>query len=447
MMTTENRMTLAQARAIIATEGMGALAARLGALAASNPLHAVIAQDYSAPETGSGPLAGIPIGVKDNIDAVPFATTGGSPAMAGYFPAEDAGIVARIRAAGAWVPAKLNLHEFAFGITSDNGAYGAVLNPYDDNRTAGGSSGGSGAAVAAGIVPAAIGTDTGASVRIPASFCGVVGLRPSTGRYSTQGVLPISWSRDTPGFLANCVADVAELDAVAAPTGLPEPVLPDRPLRLGLAQDARPGLCDKVEERFDAVLADLAQKGIVEVIDLPALGYREAQEAYDVPTASVESYEFWSRFCPDVLGLSYATFTSRIGSPDVQAIFAATPDLAAENALAHETYLRIIRPQMQARHGALFAAHGIDALIAPTCPVQPAKRADYLTITVGGETRPILPVLAQNVSYATYIGCPSLSLPAGLDRDGLPVGLLLDGLVGADRALLEMAARIEAALA
>ncbi|WP_172328437.1 amidase family protein [Mangrovicoccus sp. HB161399] len=441
------RLTLDAARAEIARDGLPALAARLGALAAENPLNAVIAQDYAPPEGLSGPLAGLPIAVKDNTDVLPFATTGGSPALRGNMPLADAPAVAALKAAGAWVPAKLNLHELAFGITSDNAEFGRVMNPYDPERTAGGSSGGSGAAVAAGIVPAALGTDTGASVRIPAAFCGVAGFRPSTGRYSGEGVLAISWMRDTIGVLANSLADIAEIDAVIAPDDAAATALPDRKLRLGLPEDALPGYSAPLEARFRAALDHLVATGTAEIVPLPPMGYRAVAEEADFPTAMAEAHAFWTEFCAERLGCSFADFAAKLGSPDVLAIFDAMPAAAAAQAASYRAIVRHGRAKLQAATGALFPRHGIDLVVAPTSPVQPPRIAEYAAIPAGGETRPTLPVVTQNTQIATITGQPSLSLPAGLDADGLPVGMMLEGPIGTDRLLLGLALRIEAALA
>ncbi len=438
-------ITLSEFRAEMARDGLPAAARRLGALAEENPFGAVIAADFAPPADAVGPLAGIPIAVKDNIDTLPYPTTGGAPGLKDNLPAADAWITARLRAAGAWFPAKLNLHELAFGITSDNGAFGPVTNPFDPDRTAGGSSGGSGAALAAGIAPVTIGTDTGASIRIPASFCGAVGMRPSTGRYPADGILQISWMRDTPGFLANCVADIAELDAVLVPDEAVLPALPDRPLRLGLAADVLPGFDASVEAAFRAALGRLAEEGIAEIVPLPAIGFRAAQETHDMPTATVEAHDYWQDFAA-ARGLRFDDLPDLLGSPDVRAIFEGMPALAAGVAGEYRAFLTSGRSRLQARIGAVHAIHALDALVMPTCPVPPPRRADYTEIEAGGERRPTLPVVAQNVSLATLIGTPSITLPCGTDGRGLPAGLLLDGQIGADRRLLAIAGRIEAIL-
>ncbi|MBT9385439.1 hypothetical protein KM176_16315 [Pseudooceanicola sp. CBS1P-1] len=441
-------LSLAQTRAEIASDGLpalAALAARLEARAKADPLHAVIAADFTPPRACEGPLAGLPIGVKDNIDVAGFATTGGAPALAGNRPAQDASVVARLRAAGAWVPAKLNMHELAFGVTSDNGGYGSVRNPFDLGRTAGGSSGGSGAAVGSGLVPAALGSDTGASVRIPASFCGVAGLRPSSGRYPGDGVLNLSPTRDTIGVLAACVADIAEIDAVIVPEDATLPALPDRPLRLGLPADALPGYCPTLEATFRSALDRLVAAGLAEIIPLPAFDFDRWEDEVGMPLVFNETLAYWSTFL-EARGIAWADFAASLSSPDVRAIFAAVPKLAAETAGTYAEILSGTRATLQARFGAIFPNHGVDLVVMPTSPVQPPAEAEFSVLQIDGEARATMPVVTRQTALATLTGQPSLTLPAGLDADGLPVGMMLEAPIGADRMLLAMALRIEAAL-
>ena len=161
-----------------------------------------------------GPLHGVPLALKDNLDTADMPTTGGTPGLRGSRPARNAPVVQRLLDAGAIVFGKANLHELAYGITNNNAGFGAARNPYDRTRIPGGSSGGVGAAVGARIVPGGIGSDTGGSVRVPAALCGIVGFRPTTGRWPQAGIVPISHTRDTAGPMTRSVADCVLLDRV-----------------------------------------------------------------------------------------------------------------------------------------------------------------------------------------------------------------------------------------
>jgi mandelamide amidase len=241
---TFNPITVAEFRARVVHEGAEAVARDLRSRAgAARNDHAFTLIDEMAfakigDRSSGGALAGVPIAVKDNIDVLPFPTTGASPALLDHMPRVDAPVVTRLRTAGAVIIGKTSLHELAFGITSNNAHFGAMPNPFDATRVPGGSSGGSALVLARGVVPLALGSDTGGSARIPAAFCNVVGLRPTTGRYPGEGVLNLSPTRDTIGPMATTIQDVAALDAVIS--GETAHVLDGRPLRLRAA--ARLGL-------------------------------------------------------------------------------------------------------------------------------------------------------------------------------------------------------------
>ena len=222
-------------------------------------------------QVDAGPLAGVPFAVKDNIDTKDLPTTGGTESLRNSMPLRDAPVVEALLDAGARLVGKTNLHELAFGITGDNGSFGAVLNPHDTECSAGGSSSGSAAAVALGIVPFALGTDTGGSVRIPAAHCGVVGMRPTTGRYPSSGVIRLSWTRDTVGVIAATVERVAEVDAIlTGQTGYSEPDLSG--LRLGWPTD---GFIDDVDPE---VLVSMAQvRSVLEAAGVTIFGVGTAQ--------------------------------------------------------------------------------------------------------------------------------------------------------------------------
>lgn len=234
------------------------------------------------------PLLGIPVALKDNIETTGFPCAAATSALADKQPREDADVVKRLRAAGAVVAGMLNMHELAFGITSNNAVTGAVRNPWNRERIAGGSSGGCGVAVAARLVPLAIGTDTGGSVRVPAALCGVTGFRPTVGRISAAGIVPISATRDTAGPLAQTVRDCAWVDQVLSGTP-PLSVTSLKGIRIGL-----PGapfwteLDPSVQDVAERALSALRRAG-AQLVPLEIPGIAELDTASSFP---VVLYEF-----------------------------------------------------------------------------------------------------------------------------------------------------------
>ncbi len=391
------------------------------------------------------PLLGIPIALKDNIDAAGFACGNGTGALHGRHPPGDAELVRRLRAAGALIPGKLGLHELAFGITSHNAVTGAVRNPWDLSRIPGGSSGGSGAAVAARLVPAAIGTDTGGSVRVPAALCGVAGFRPTVGRVSAEGIAPISATRDTAGPLARSVADLALLDGVLTGDAAPLPAVALRGLRLGQPQtyfweDLDPG----VRARADAAVAALRSAGAEFVpVDLPGLAQLDGEVSFVVAL-----YEF-VRDMTDYLrdrsrGITFEQLVAGIGSADVKAI--AGP-LLGDGAVPEAAYRQALqaRQRLRALYADTFAKAGIAALVFPTTPATAARIGDDESFELNGRACPTFATFIRNTDPGSNAALPGLSLPIGLSG-ALPVGLALDGPAGSDRRLLAIGAAVEAAL-
>jgi Asp-tRNA(Asn)/Glu-tRNA(Gln) amidotransferase A subunit family amidase len=443
--------TIEDFRAEIAAKGSAAFArdlfARAKALAGFNAFINLDEAAFTAAYTGepkSGPLSAIPFAVKDNIDALPFPTTGGCPAMPSYRPKTDAPPVARLKAAGACVIGKTNLHELAFGITSNNAHFGAVANPFDPKRIPGGSSGGSGAAVALGIVPFALGSDTGGSVRVPAAFCGVVGFRPTTGRYPAGGVLTLSPTRDTIGVIAGTVADTALVDAViAGQDDLPK--LPQRPLRIGVLANAKLGFAKAVDDAVATALDRLKAQGI-ELVPIDSAPFDDV-EAMGMPIAVCETLEFWQKFVPENLGTTFKEFAAGVGSPDVRGLFEGLEDMANSMRPPYEAALAGGRAELQRSYAALFSDHGVDAIATATAPVQPPAIGDDAEFVSDGKTYPTFMTVIRNTSLASIAGSPSLSLPAGRDKDGLPVGIQVECPSGDDRRLLAIGRELEAVVA
>jgi len=210
-----------------------------------------------------GALFGLPVPIKDCVNTRDYPTTGGTPGLRHFRPSDDAPVVEALRRAGAIVLGKTNMHELGYGWTSNNEAYGPVRNPYDPTRIPGGSSGGTAAAIAARMAPLGVAEDTNGSIRIPAALCGIVGLRPSTGRYPTQGCIPLSPVFDQVGPHARSIADLALFDSVIANQRTPLQPKPVRGLRLGIVRDYWYRDLDPELERITAAaLARLQESGV-----------------------------------------------------------------------------------------------------------------------------------------------------------------------------------------
>jgi mandelamide amidase len=395
-----------------------------------------------------GPLHGVPILIKDNIDATGYPTSAGTPGLEGVHPRADAPAVTRLREAGALVAGKANLHELAVGGTSHNTHFGDVVNPWRAGLIAGGSSGGSAVAVAARLVPAALGTDTNGSVRGPCALQGIAGLRPSLGRYPHGGMFPSSPTRDAIGTLASEVADLVLLDQVLSGDTYELPDLRLRGLRLG-----QPGgkFCEVMDARTAAVFADalalLRREGAIIVsADIPGLHELAARAAW--PISAYEVVEA----VPDFLAgrrspLTIEDIVAKIASPVVRQRF--NPPAADRTQLEarYREAMQVHRPQLQRLLVDHFAEHRLDALIFPTTPF-PAVAVDDDTadVTIDGRTwKGGFGHAIRNTVYQSAAGIPSLTVPAGLTSDGLPVGLSFDGLHGADARLLAIALAFERA--
>lgn len=412
----------------------------------------VQAQEYDAlAKQGRplGPLHGLPILVKDNVHVAGFPNAAGTPALKDFHPKRHAPVTQKLVDAGAFVIGKANMHELAFGITSNNAYFGAVGCAYDAARFAGGSSGGSGTAVAARMAPVALGTDTGGSVRIPAALNGVIGLRPSSGRYPIAGITPISTTRDTPGPLTRSVADAALIDGVIADGPLQVAPASIKGLRLGVEQ----GLFWKNIDTEVARVCENALKRLVGegaeivTVSMPRLGefIRAAFPIalYETPralTAYLKSH---------VPHVTLEDLVAAIASPDVKEIFDQLMR-AGGTVVSEEDYheaMSVHRPALQALYAATFEKHRLDALVFPATPLpaQPIAASDVF-VSLNGRNVPTFQTFVRSMTPCTIAGVPSVTLPAGLTSAGLPVGLNFDGRRNGDRDLLAVAAAVEAIL-
>lgn len=407
---------------------------------------AALRSDDIAPKD-RGLLHGLPMVVKDNIDVAGLPCTAGSPALANHRPVRDAGCVAQLRAAGALVLGKCNLHEFALGVTSGNATYGAVRNPYAHERIAGGSSGGTAAAVAARISPVGLGTDTGGSIRIPAALCGVVGFRPTTGRWPARGVVPISVpTRDTAAPMARSVADCALIDSVVCGGDPDLPVLRSHGLRLGVPTEFWSHLHSGLAAQLDHVLEALTMAGVELVpmsmqVDLSAVGNLGLTIAMAENLPALRAY-----FSDHHLAFDTAHLASAIASPDVRSVFNHLAAGHGPNADTYAAALTNVKDRLQPLWASAFANHAIDALVMPTTPLPAARIGEDELVQMDGRDWPTFDSYVRHCGPATLLGLPSVSLPAGFtDERGalLPVGLMLDGPSGSDRRLLAVAAALQ----
>ncbi len=397
----------------------------------------------------TGLLHGLPLGVKDAFGTNDLPATAGTPALHNHRPARNADVVERLLEAGAFVFAKLNQHELSFGITSNNAATGAVRNPYDPARIPGGSSGGSGAAVAAGMVPAALGTDTGGSVRVPAALCGVVGFRPSIGRYSQRGIVPISHTRDTAGPLARGVDDAALIDAAISGDADSLQTIAIGDLRIGVpANHYFNNLHPETEAVISNALDQLRAAGC-EFVEVGIAEVEAPAEACGFPIAIYETKQNLIRYLAETApdGPNFEQLVAEIASPDVKAILSTM--LTPEHDAMADIYRDAIenrRPKLQQALSGCFKDQRLDAIIFPTTLLPATPIGADETVDLGGQALPLFPTMVNNTDPGSIAGIPGVTLPAGLTPQGLPVGLALDGPSGSDRRLLSIAQSIESAL-
>lgn len=392
-----------------------------------------------------GPLHGLPLTFKDNIDTVDYATTAGTPALKDHRPARNAPVVQSLVEAGAIVFGKANLHELAFGITSNNAAYGPARNPYDPTRIAGGSSGGTAVALAARLAPAGLGTDTGGSVRIPASLCGVAGLRPSRGRYSQTGVVPISRTRDTVGPMARSVADLALLDGVITGSPLNVEAIGLKGLRIGVPREHYyEGLDEDTAAVLEMALERLRDYG-VELVEAGIAEIGPVHMAADQVIVRTEAVPELERYLAEYEGAPDArAVVAAIASPDVSAIL---DDLIAGNVPGRNDYreaMETLLPRVQAMYRDYFKENDLAAAVFATTPLPATRIGEDKMVKLAGKEVPAFNTFFRNTSPASIAGTPGLTLPVGLTPGGLPVGMEFDGPAGSDRDLLALALAVEA---
>ncbi len=379
-----------------------------------------------------GALDGIPIAVKDNIWTRGVRTTAGTKILSNFVPEQDATVVARLRAAGAVVIGKTHLHEFAYGVTSNNLHFGQARNPYDPARIPGGSSGGSAIAVAAGLCAAAVGTDTGGSIRIPAALCGVTGFKPAFGAVPMDGIVPLCASLDHCGPITRTVGDAALLYEVmrggrGARTAHARPA---RRLRLGWPENYFfERLAPEVKSAVDAAVRALEKRGVrITPLKLPQVA---AANCASLPIALAEAYQYHRE-------AGYFPARAAEYSEDVCA------RLEWGAAITAADYLDARGVVARATQEFLECAQRVDALVAPTVPI-PAPRIGEERVTTGGEEEEVRGALLRLCRPANLWGAPAISIPCGATREGLPIGLQFIGFEGREAALWQLAGLYESA--
>ena len=372
-----------------------------------------------------GPLHGIPIAVKDLIDVAGTPTTSGS-SVPPRQPATDAPSITRLRAAGAIIVGKSNLHEFAFGTTSEESAFGPVRNPHDLSRSAGGSSGGSAAALAAGMCFGALGTDTGGSIRIPSAACGTVGLKPTLDEISCEGVVPLSTTCDHLGPMARSVADVALLYEVMKGVDPVAPVGANERLRFGVP---RRYFCDRLDP------------GTRDALDRAVDALRNAGHAVD--DVEIE----YAASTPDVYLHIVLPEASQFHAPALER-FASSycPGVRIRLEMGRyvlaEDYVRAMRLRVLLTAAVDRVLAGRDALVLPALPIA-APVLGASTVDLGGSPEPVRAVMLRLTQLFNLTGHPSIALPAAQTTDPLPRGIQLVGRRAATERLLEIAAGVE----
>jgi aspartyl-tRNA(Asn)/glutamyl-tRNA(Gln) amidotransferase subunit A len=383
-----------------------------------------------------GPLHGIPLALKDLIDTAGIRTTAASALFKDRVPAEDAEVVRRLKEAGAVLLGKQNLHEFAYGGSTMISYYGEVHNPWDPTRIAGGSSGGSAASVAAGLGYGAIGTDTAGSVREPAALCGIVGLKPTYGRVSVRGVIPLSLSLDHIGPIARTVSDAAVMLQVIAGHDANDPLsaampVPDyvaglrdgvKHLRIGLPRkffyaDLDPEIASAVEQAI-GVLRTLGRDLSEIEIEVPTDRTLQTAEAYAYHAES-------------------ASRSPELYQPETLRRIRRGEDISAAEVERRRRELKHIRSEVHK----IF--EGVDVLVTPTTPV-PAGAIDELKKDPD-LLRPHELMLLRNTRPVNVWGLPAISVPCGFTTVGLPIGLQIIGPQWREDTVLKLAYAYEQA--
>jgi aspartyl-tRNA(Asn)/glutamyl-tRNA(Gln) amidotransferase subunit A len=387
-----------------------------------------------------GPLHGVPIAVKDLFDTAGVRTTAASALFKNRVPDQDAEVIRKLKTAGAVLLGKTNMHEFAFGGTSLVSYFGGVHNPWELGHIAGGSSGGSAAAMAAGLCYGALGSDTAGSIRQPAAYCGIVGLKPTYGLVSTRGVIPLSWSLDHVGPMARTVADAALLlqaiagydseDITSVRMDVPNygAALRLRPasVRLGVARDFFfDGLDPEIQVAINGALSVLEK--LTAAITEVALSARTQEELRSTVRAA-EAYAYHADFIAK---------SPELYQPETLARLRPGADIGTT------AYIQARRQLDRTRRSIGQVFRTVDAIVTPTSPILPLAITEFSLDRNGSADFLVRNI--QNTSPFNVYGWPTISVPCGFSAAGLPIGLQISGPPGRDAVVLQVAHAYEQA--
>lgn len=401
--------------------------------------HALEAARRTEREIAGGhrrPLQGVPVSIKDLYDTKGIRTTAGAKIFEQRVPNEDATVVKKLNEAGAVTVGKTNLHEFAYGVTTVNEHYGVARNPWDPERICGGSSGGSACAVALSMGFGSPGSDTGGSIRIPASLCGIVGLKPTYGRVSLSGIVPLSWSMDHPGPMTKTVEDAAIMLGIIAghdprdsfSRKLPVPRYTDaltgdiKGIRAGIPKSY---FFDRIDPQVDtsirAAIRQLEKLGAL-IVDV------------DLPTAPVNRAVWMQIASPEVYSYHEPLLAQHAGLYGTQ----VRARIEAGRMLASIDYVRAQRIRTIMKEECRSAFAKADVIITPTVPI-PAPRIDKIQDPWGNDSEPAVAALGRFTRFFNIVGLPAISVPCGFTAEGLPVGMQIAGKVFDEATVLSVA--------
>lgn len=376
-----------------------------------------------------GPLHGIPIALKDLLDTAGVRTTAASGVFKDRIPVQDAEVVRRLKAAGAVILGKLNMHEFAYGASSVISHFGPVHNPWERSYSAGGSSSGSAAAVAAELCYCAIGSDTGGSIRQPAAYCGIVGLKPTYGRVSTSGVIPLSWSLDHVGPMTRTVTDAAlTMDVIASydPDSSPVQDLgkPTSSLKLGVPRALfYEGLHPEIQSAMETALSVLQKLTSTQrEIEIPPVN----DIALVVQRTEAYTYHW-----------EYFSKTPELYHPDTLKRLKSGKDITTAD------YDSARRKLDEFRRSAANLFKNVDLIVTPTTAVPPFTISELLGDLEQLRAKELITV--RNTRPFNFLGLPTISVPCGFTGSGLPIGLQISGKPGGEATVLSLAYAYERA--